>query len=180
MVFKVFQKDLTGRIEIFRFHGFYRLTSCRVAVVSGMDLDQGMDEFLPVTVSDAELGAAIRRCHDATRFVDWRTLPKGEAAKQANREWQKKLLLWDQKALEMTGCKNLKALFTDASYSSSARTKEVCAFFNSQLKEPTEFYSIADHKPEYQEFLVPQPASDAALGQAARAALAAVVYPDVA
>ena len=178
MVFKVLQKDLTGRIEIFRFHGVYRLTSCRVAVVSGMDLDQGMDEFLPVTVSDAELGAAIRRCHDATRFVDWRTLPKGEAAKTANREWQKKLLLWDQKAMEVTGCKTLKELYADASYSSSTRTKEVYVFFNSQLKEPTEFYSIADHKPEYQEFIVPQPASDEALGQAARAALAAVVYFD--
>jgi hypothetical protein len=178
MVFKVLQKDLTGRIEIFRFHGFYRLTSCRVAVVSGMDLDQGMDEFLPVTVGDAELGVAIRRCHDATRFVDWRTLPQGEAAKQANREWNKKLKLWDQKALEMTGCKTLEELFADASHSSSARTKEVYVFFNSQLKEPTEFYSIADHKPEYKEFIVPQPASDEALGQAARAALAAVVYFD--
>jgi len=178
MVFKVLSKDVTGNIEIYRFHGNFRLTSCREAVVSGMDLDQGMDEFLPVTVGDAELGAAIRRCHDATRFVDWRTLPKGEAAKIYNREWQKKLQLWERKALEITGCKNLKELYADASHSSSIRTKAVCVFFNSQLKEPTEFFSIADHKPEYQEFIVPQPASDEALGQAARAALAAVVYFD--
>lgn len=178
MVFKVLSKDVTGEIQIFRFYYHYRLTSCHVAVVSGMDLDQGMDEFLPVTVSDAEFGAAIRRCHDATRIVDWCTLPKGEAAKQANREWKQKQKLWNQKALEMTGCKTLKELFSDASSSNSVRTKDVCVFFNSQLKEPTEFYSIADHKPEYQEFIVPQPASDEALGQAARAALAAVVYPD--
>lgn len=178
MVFKVLQKDLTGKIEIFRFHGHYRLTSCRHAVVSGMDLEQGMDEFFPVKVSDADFGGAIRRCHDATRFMDWRTLPKGEAAKAWAREWGKLYVRWEQRALEVTGCKTLNDLYSDASNASSVRTKEVCAFFNNQLKEPTVFYSIADHKPEYQEFLVPQPASDEALGQAARAALAAVVYPD--
>lgn len=176
MGFKVLCKDVTGRIEIYRFHGLYRLTSCRDAAVVGLDLDQGLDEFLPVTASDAEFGAAIRRCHDATRFEDWRTLPKGEAAKAANRDWKKKLVLWERKAMEMTGCKTLKELFADVSQSSSTRTKTVYVFFNSQLKEPTEFYGIADHKPEYREFIIQQPASDEALGQAARAALDAVVY----
>lgn len=175
MAFKVLQKDLTGRIEIYRFHGHYRLTSCRQAVVSGMDLEQGMDEFLPVTVSDAEFGAAIRRCHDATRFVDWRTLPKGEAARAWEREWDKLYVLWEQRALAVTGCKTRKDLYSDASNASSDRTRDVYAFFNSQLKESTAFFQIADHKPEYQEFIVQQPASDEAIGWAARAALDAVV-----
>lgn len=175
MGFKVLQKDITGRIQVYRFHRFYRLTSNRQAVVTGMDLEQGMDEFLPVTVSDAELGAAICRCHDATRFVDWRTLPKGEAARAWGREWDKLYVLWEQRALEVTGCKTLKALYADASHTSSTRTKEVYAFLNSQIKGSTELSSIADHKPEYQEFIVQQPASDEAIGQAARAALDAIV-----
>lgn len=175
MAFKVLQKDLTGRIEIYRFHSHYRLTSGRQAVVSGMDLEQGMDEFLPVTVSDAEFGAAIRRCHDATRFMDWRTLPKGEAAKTWAREWDKLYVLWEQRALEVTGCNTLNDLYSDASNASSDRTKEVYAFLNSQIKGTTEFCSIADHKPEYQEFLVYQPTTDEAIGRAARAALDAVV-----
>jgi hypothetical protein len=175
MAFKVLQKDITGRIQVYRFHGFYRLTSNRQAVVTGMDLEQGMDEFLPVTVSDAEFGAAIRRCHDATRFVDWRTLPKGDAARAWEREWDKLYLLWEQRALEVTGCKTLKALYADASHAGSTRTKEVYAILNSQIKGTTEFSSIADHKPEYQEFLVQQPASDEAIGRAARAALGALV-----
>jgi hypothetical protein len=175
MGFKVLQKDITGRIQVYRFHGFYRLTSNRQAVVTGMDLEQGMDEFFPVTVSDAEFGAAIRRCHDATRFVDWRTLPKGEAARAWEREWDKLYVRWEQRAMQVTGCKTLKALYADASHAGSTRTKEVYAFFNSQIKGPTDFSSIADHKPEYQEFLVQQPASDEAIGQAARAALDAMV-----
>jgi hypothetical protein len=175
MAFKVLQKDVTGSIEIYRFHGHYRLTSCREAVVVGMDLEQGMDEFLPVTVSDAELGAAIRRCHDATRFVDWRTLPKGEAARAWGRDWDKLYVLWEQRALEMTGCKTRNELYADASHTGSTRTKEVYAFLNSQIKGSTDLSSIADHKPEYQEFLVRQPASDEAIGRAARAALDAVV-----
>lgn len=175
MVFKVLQKDITGSIEIHRFHSFYRLTSNRQAGVTGMDLEQGMDEFLPTSISDAELGAAIRRCHDATRFTDWRSLPKGEAARAWNREWDRLYALWERKALEVVGCKTVKQLFADASHTSSTRTKAVYAFLNSQLKEPTQFYGIADHKPEYQEFLVAQPAQDEAIGQAARAALNAVV-----
>lgn len=175
MGFKVLQKDITGRIQVYRFHSFYRLTSNRQAVVTGMDLELGMDEFLPVSVSDAEFGAAIRRCHDATRFMDWRTLPKGEAAKAWEREWNKLYVLWEQKALDVTGCKTLKQLYADASNTSSTRTKDVYAFLNSQIKGTAEFCSIADHKPEYQEFLVQQPASDDAIGRAARAALDAVV-----
>jgi hypothetical protein len=174
MVFKVLQKDLTGRIEIYRFHGLYRLTSCRQAVVSGMDLEQGVDEFLPVTASDAEFGAAIRRCHDATRFVDWRTLPKGEAARAWEREWDKLYVLWEQKAMAVIGCKTLKELYVDASQASSDRTKELYAFLNSEIKKGV-FYPVLDHEPEYQEFLVQQPASDEAIGRAARAALAALV-----
>jgi len=175
MPFKCLAKDVTGSVEIYRFHDFYRLTSNREAVVTGMDLEQGMDEFLPVTASNAEFGTAIRRCHDATRFVDWRTLPKGEAARAWEREWDKLYVLWEQRALDMTGCKTLKELYADASHAGSTRTKEVYAFLNSQLNGATEFSSIADHKPEYQEFIVPQPASDEAIGRAARAALDAVV-----
>ncbi|MCW8208224.1 hypothetical protein D8B24_14465 [Verminephrobacter aporrectodeae subsp. tuberculatae] len=140
-----------------------------------MDLDHGLDEFLPTTISDAEFGAAIRRCHDATRLVDLDTLPRGEAAKAANREWKKKLVLWQRKALEMTGCKNLDELYEDARYSSSDRIKDVYAFFNSNLKKSTEFSSIPEQFPDYQEFIVEQPASDEMLGQAARAALDAGV-----
>lgn len=175
MAFKVLQKDITGRIQVYRFHRFFRLTSNRQAVVTGMDLDQGMDDFLSVTISDAALGAAIRRCHDATRFVDWRTLPKGEAARAWGREWDKLYVLWEQRALEMTGCKTRNELYADASHTGSTRTKEVYAFLNSQIKGSTELSSIADHKPEYQEFLVQQPAGDEAIGRAARAALDAVL-----
>lgn len=174
MVFKVLQKDITGRIQVYRFHGFYRLTSNRQAVVTGMDLEQGMDEFFPVTVSDAEFGAAIRRCHDATRFVDWRTLPKGEAARAWEREWDKLYVRWEQRAMQVTGCKTLKALYADASHAGSTRTKEVYAFLNSEIKKGV-FYPVLDHEPEYQEFLVQQPASDETIGQAARAALDAMV-----
>lgn len=174
MGFKVLQKDITGRIQVYRFHGFYRLTSNRQAVVTGMDLEQGMDEFLPVTASDADLGAAIRRCHDATRFVDWRTLPKGEAARAWEREWDKLYVLWEQRALEVTGCKTLKELYADASHAGSTRTKEVYAFLNSEIKKGV-FYPVLDHEPEYQEFLVYQPTTDEAIGRAARAALDAVV-----
>ena len=175
MPFKCLPKDVTGSVEIFRFHAFYRITSNREAVVTGLDLEQGMDEFLPVTVSDAEFGAAIRRCHDATRFVDWRTLPKGESARAWEREWYKLYVLWEQKAMVVTGCKTLKELYADASNAGSTRTKEVYAFFNGQIKGSTEFSSIADHRPEYQEFLVRQPASDESIGRAARAALDALV-----
>ena len=174
MVFKVLTKDVTGSIQIYRFHGHYRLTSCREAVVTGMDLEQGMDEFLPITVSDAEFGAAIRGCHDATRFVDWRTLPKGDAARAWEREWDKLFVLWEQRALEVTGCKTLKELYADASHAGSTRTKEVYAFLNSEIKKGV-FYPVLDHEPEYQEFIVPQPASDEAIGRAARAALDALV-----
>ena len=176
MAFKTLIKEITGRIELYRFHGFYRLTSTEQSVFNSMDLDQGTDEFLPVTISDVEFGAAIRRCHDATRFVDWRTLPKKEAAKAAEREWKKKYVEWESKALEVTGCKTLEELYADASNSSSTRTKDVYVFFNSNLKTPAEFYSIPDHFPDYREFIVKQPASDEALGRAARAALDAVVH----
>ncbi|MCW8177688.1 hypothetical protein D8B25_20695 [Verminephrobacter aporrectodeae subsp. tuberculatae] len=141
----------------------------------GTDLDYGLDEFLPTTVSDSEFGAAIRRCHDATRFEDLDALPSGEAAKAANREWTKKLVLWKRKALEMTGYKNLDKLYEDARYSSSFRTKEMYVFSNSSLKKPTEFSSIPDHFPDCREFIVEQPASDEMLGQTARAALDAGV-----
>lgn len=174
-MFKTLIKDVTGRIAIYRFHRFYRLTSTEQSIFNSLDLDHGLDEFLPTSISDADFGATIRRCHDATRFVDWRTLPKKEAAKAAEREWQKKLLLWQHRALEFTGCKTLKELYADASHSSSTRTKEVYAFFNSHQKKPTEFFSIPDHFPEYREFLVKQPASDEVLGQTARAALDAVI-----
>ncbi|MFN5095978.1 MAG: hypothetical protein ACK5BY_09035 [Limnohabitans sp.] len=174
MSFKVLQKDITGRIQIYRFSGFYRLTSNRQAVVTGMDLEQGLDEFLPVTVSDAEFGTAIRRCHDATRFVDWRTLPKGEAARAWGREWDKLYVLWEQRALEVTGCKTLKELYADASHAGSTRTKELYAFLISEIKKGA-FYPVLDHEPEYQELIVPQPASDEAIGRAARAALDALV-----
>ncbi|WP_236610833.1 hypothetical protein, partial [Verminephrobacter aporrectodeae] len=176
MSFKCLPKDVTGRIEIFRFGTFYRLISCTYAPgLSGMDLAHGLDESLSTTVSDAEFGTAIRRCHDATRFVDWDTLPMGDAAKAANREWKKKFVLWQRKALEMTGCKNLEELYEDARNSSSRRTKDVYVFFNSNLKKSTEFFSIPDHFPDYREFIVEQPASDEILGQTARAALDAGV-----
>lgn len=174
MSFKVLQKDITGRIQIYRFGGFYRLTSNRQAVVTGMDLEQGLDEFLPVTVSDAEFGTAIRRCHDATRFVDWRTLPKGDAARAWEREWDMLYVLWEQKAMEVTGCKTLRELYADACHASSDRTKELYAFLNSEIKKGV-FYPVLDHEPEYQEFIVPQPSSDEAIGRAARAALDALV-----
>lgn len=123
MPFKCLTKDVTGSVQIYRFQTFYRVTSNREAVVTGMDLEQGMDEFFPVTVSDAEFGAAIRRCHDATRFVDWRTLPKGEAARAWEREWDKLYVRWVQRAMQVTGCKTLKALYADASHAGSTRTK---------------------------------------------------------
>ncbi|MCW5220126.1 hypothetical protein [Verminephrobacter aporrectodeae] len=176
MSFKCLPRDVTGRIEIYRFGTFYRLTSCMYALgLSGTDLNHGLDEFLPTTVSDAEFGAAIRRCHDATRFEDWNTLPRGEAAKAASREWKKKLVLWKHKALEMTACQNLEALYEDARYSNSRRTKGVYVFFNSSLDNPTEFFDIPDHFPDCREFIVKQSASDEMLGQAARAALDAGV-----
>lgn len=179
MVFKCLPKEVTGKIEIFRWRDWYRITSREYAGgISSLDLEQGLDEFLPITVSDAEFGAAIRRCHDATRFVDWRTLPKKEAAKAAEREWKKKLVLWENKALEVTGCKTVKELYAaaDVSHSSSTRTKDVYAFFNSRLFNTTEFSEVSDVFPEYREFIINQPASDEALGQAARAALDAVVH----
>lgn len=177
MAFKTLIKEVTGRIEIYRFHGVYRLTSTVQSVFNHKDLDNGLDEFLPITVSNAEFGTAIRRCHDATRFIDWRTLPKGEAARADEKEWKKKYVEWERKALEMTGCKTVAQLYEgDASHSSSTRTKDVYVFFNSNLKTPNEFYSIPDHFPEYCEFIINQPASDEALGQAARAALDAVVH----
>ncbi|WP_265281557.1 hypothetical protein [Verminephrobacter aporrectodeae] len=176
MSFKSLPKDVTGRIEIYRFCTFYRLTSCMYASgLTGTDLNHGLDEFLPITVSDSEFGAAIRRCHDATRFEDVDALPTGEAAKAAHREWKKKLVLWKRKALEMTGCKNLEELYEDARYSSSRRTKDVYAFFNSRLSKSTEFSDISDYFPDYREFIVEQPASDEMLGHAARAALDAGV-----
>ncbi|MCW5220122.1 hypothetical protein D8B23_20915 [Verminephrobacter aporrectodeae subsp. tuberculatae] len=143
--------------------------------LSGTDLDHGLDEFLPTTVSDSEFGAAIRRYHDATRFEDWDALPSGEAAKAANREWKKKLVLWKRKALKMTGCKNLDELYEDARYSRSIRTKDVYVFFNNSRNKPTEFSSIPSIFPDYREFIVEQPASDEILGQTARAALDAGV-----
>ncbi|WP_265707344.1 hypothetical protein [Verminephrobacter aporrectodeae] len=176
MSFKCFPNDVTGEIEIYRFGAFYRLTS--VMYASGLqntDLDHGLDEFLPTTISDAEFGVAIRRCHDATRFEDWHTLPMGDAAKAEIREWKKKLVLWKHKALEMTGCKNLEELYEDARHSSSSRTKDVYAFSNSSRDKPTEFSAIPGHFPDYREFIVKQPASDEMLGQAARAALDAGV-----
>jgi hypothetical protein len=178
MAFKTLAKEVTGWIEVNRHHGWYRLTSSCVTYGSGLDLEQGLDEFLPVTVSDAEFGAAIRRCHDATRFVDWRTLPKGAAARAWEVEWKKKYVLWERKALEVTGCKSLKELYAaaDISHSSSTRTKDVYVFLNSSLDKPTEFYSIPERSPDYREFIINQPASDEALGQAARAALDAVVH----
>jgi len=176
MPFKCSIKEVTGSIEIHRFHCLYRLTSNRQAVVTGMDLEQGMDEFLPTSVSHSEFGAAIRRCHDATRFVDWRTLPKGEAARASNREWDRLYVLWEKKAMAVTGCKTLKELYADGSHASSARTKEVYVFFNSRVQGATYFSTIAACMPEYREFLVRQPASDEAIGQAARAALDAVVH----
>ncbi|WP_265284658.1 hypothetical protein [Verminephrobacter aporrectodeae] len=169
-------KDVTGDIEIYRFGIFYRLTSCRYASGrSSKDLDHGLDEFLPTTVSDAEFGTAIRRCHDATRFVDFDILPKGEAAKAAIREWKKKLVLWKRKALERTGCKNLEELYKDARKSSSRRTKDVYAFFNSSLDKPTVFFEIPRHFPDYRKFIVEQPASHEMLGKTARTALDAGV-----
>ncbi|MCW8209458.1 hypothetical protein D8B24_21160 [Verminephrobacter aporrectodeae subsp. tuberculatae] len=140
-----------------------------------MDLDHGLDEFLPTTVSDAEFGAAIRRCHDATRFENWDILSEEEAAKARIREWMKKLALWHRKALEMTGCKNMEELYEDARNSSSSRTKDVYVFFNSNRKKQTTFFSIPEHFPDYREFIVNQPASDEMLGQTARAALDAGV-----
>ncbi|WP_265257442.1 hypothetical protein [Verminephrobacter aporrectodeae] len=176
MSFQYSTKDVTGRIEIYRFGTFYRLTSFMYASgLTGTDLDHGLDEFLPTTVSDSEFGAAIRRCHDATRFEDVDALPSGEAAKAAHREWKKKLVLWRHKALEMTGCKTLEELYENARNSNSRRTKDVYAFFNSSLDKPTEFADIPDHFPDYREFIVEQPASDEMLGQAARAALDAGV-----
>ncbi|WP_265655856.1 hypothetical protein [Verminephrobacter aporrectodeae] len=176
MSFQYSTKDVTGEIEIYRFGTFYRLTSRMCAsALTGTDLDHGLDEFLPTTVSDSEFGAAIRRCHDATRFEDVDALPTGEAAKAAHREWKKKLVLWKRKALEMTGCKNLDELYEDARHSGSCRIKDVYAFFNSSRDKPTEFSSIPDHFPDYREFIVEQPASDEMLGQAARAALDAGV-----
>ncbi|WP_265707314.1 hypothetical protein [Verminephrobacter aporrectodeae] len=176
MSFKSFPKDATGDIGIYRFGTFYRLISSRYASgLQSMDLDHGLDEFLPTTISDAEFGAAIRRCHDATRLVDRDTLPRGDAAKAANREWKKKLVLWQRKALEMTGCKTLEELYEDARSSSSCRTKDVYVFFNNSLDKPTEFFSIPGHFPDYREFIVEQPASDEMLGQTARAALDAGV-----
>jgi len=177
MPFKVSTKDVTGKIEIYQHHNWYRLTSNRYAGgLSGLDLEQGLDEFLPTTISDAEFGAAIRRCHDATRFIDWRTLPRNEAARAWEREWKKKYVEWERKALQVTGCKTLRELYTgDVSHTSSTRTKDVYVFFNSSLDKPTEFWPIPDRSPDYREFIIPQPASDAALGQAARAALDAMV-----
>ncbi|WP_265257447.1 hypothetical protein [Verminephrobacter aporrectodeae] len=176
MSFKCLFSDVTGKIEIYRFGTFYRLTSCMCASgLCGTDLDHGLDEFLPTTVSDSEFGAAIRRCHDATRFEDGDALPMGEAAKAAHREWKKKLVLWKRKALEMTGCKNLEELYEDARYSSSTRTKDVYVFLNNSRDKPTEFSSIPSIFPDYREFIVEQPASDEMLGQAARAALDAGV-----
>jgi hypothetical protein len=178
MAFKTLIKEVTGRIEIYRFHGVYRLTSTVQSVFNHKDLDDGLDEFLHITVSDTEFGAAIRRCHDATRFVDWRTLPKGEAARADEKEWNKKYVLWQRKALEVTGCQTVKELYAaaDISHSCSTRTKQVYAFFNSSLDKPTEFYSIPERSPDYREFIINQPASDETLGQTARAALDAVVH----
>ena len=178
MPFKVSAKDVTGKIEIYQHGGWYRVASKEYAGgITNLDLEQGLDEFLPITVSDAEFGEAIRRCHDATRFVDWRTLPKKEAARAWEREWKKKYVDWERKALEVTGCKTVAELYEGgASHSSSTRTKDVYVFFNSNLKTPTEFYSIPDHFPDYREFIVKQPTSDEALGQTARAALDAVVH----
>ncbi|MCW8165601.1 hypothetical protein D8B22_04600 [Verminephrobacter aporrectodeae subsp. tuberculatae] len=152
------------------------MTSCRYASsLAGLDLDQGLDEFLPITVSDAEFGAAIRRCYDATRFDDWDILSGEEAAKAETREWKKKLTLWRRKALEITGCKNLEELYEDVRHSSSRRTKGVYFFSNSSRRKPFGFFSIPSHFPDYREFIVNQPASDEMLGQTARAALDAGV-----
>ncbi|MCW8174224.1 hypothetical protein [Verminephrobacter aporrectodeae] len=176
MSFKCLPKDVTGEIEIYRFGTFYRLTSCVYALgLQNMDLDHGLDEFLPTTVSDAEFGAAIRRFHDATRFEELQPQSR-EALKAEDREWKKKLVLWDRKALKMTGCKNLSQLFEEgAKHSSSSRTKDVYVFFNSSQNKPTSFSSIPARYPDYREFIVKQPASDEMLGQAARAALDAGV-----
>jgi hypothetical protein len=175
MAIKFLQKELTGRIVIYRHHGYYRLTSEVVAGVTSLDLDQGMDEFLPMTVSDAELGAAVRRCHDATRFMSFKDLPKGEAAKAANKVWRAKFKLWEKRALQLTGKKTLRELYEGASRAASTRTDKVYAFFNSDQESATVFTGIPDLWPDYREFILPQPVDDATLGQTARAALDAVV-----
>lgn len=175
MAIKFTRSEITGRIVIYRHRGYYRLTSCLYAGVTSLDLDQGMDEFLPVSVSDAELGAAVRRCHDATRFMSFKDLPRGEAAKEKNRRYQGLLKLWDKKAFQLTGTKNLRELYEDASCAESTRTDKVYAFFNGNQASPTEFTGIPDLWPDYREFILPHPVDDATLGQTARAVLDAVV-----
>lgn len=170
MATKFLVKDINGYCLIHRYETHYRLSSMIFAIVTQIDFDGGMDEFIPISCNDEELGAAVKRCLNKTKIMDPKDLPfKGDKKKL-----KQLMTTWEKRAEETIGSNSHRISIAGGSCATCVQTKKITAFFNTNESPAGDFRSINENSPAYREFIVTLPARDFEIGFAARSCLDAV------
>lgn len=159
-------------IDVFQYGPLIRVSSKIFNFISGPDKEKGLDIFLPIEASDAELGDVVKRCFDASRPIDIEDFPKPKSAAES-RKWQRD---WEKIALDKISAKSVSEIADHYSFASSCRFDEFFLFSNCMQVPAPEYLAILGSKFEhYQEFIVPISATDEEVGHAVRQALSACV-----